>query len=128
MPAIGQHEVLVIDQKNWQLVQRIPVAGQPVFVMSRPDGRQVWVNFAFPDNHKVQVIDVKDLAVIKTLEPGKAVLHMEFTPRGEAVWMAVRDDDKVKVYATETLEPTAELPAHKPSGIFFSHRAHKLGL
>ncbi|NBV75289.1 MAG: protein nirF, partial [Methylococcaceae bacterium] len=121
-------EVLVIDQKNWQLVQRIPVAGQPVFVMSRPDGRQVWVNFAFPDNHKVQVIDVKDLAVIKTLEPGKAVLHMEFTPRGEAVWMAVRDDDKVKVYATETLEPTAELPAHKPSGIFFSHRAHKLGL
>lgn len=128
VPAIGQHEVLVIDQSNWELLQRIPVAGQPVFVMSRPDARQVWVNFAFPDNQKVQVIDVKDFAVIKTLEPGKAVLHMEFTPRGEAVWMAVRDDDKVKIYDTETLEPTAELPAHKPSGIFFSNRANRLGL
>ena len=128
VPAIGQHEVLVIDQSNWQLLQRIPVAGQPVFVMSRPDARQVWVNFAFPDNHKVQVIDVKDYSVIKTLEPGKAVLHMEFTPRGEAVWMAVRDEDKVKIYDTESLEATAELPAHKPSGIFFSNRANQLGL
>ena len=128
VPAIGQHEVLVIDQSNWQLLLRIPVAGQPVFVMSRPDARQVWVNFAFPDNQKVQVIDVKDFAVVKTLEPGKAVLHMEFTPRGEAVWMAVRDEDKLKVYDTESLEAIAELPAHKPSGIFFSHRANKLGL
>ena len=35
---------------TWQQVARIPVRGQPVFVMARPDGRQVWVNFAFPDN------------------------------------------------------------------------------
>jgi protein NirF len=50
IPAVGQHEVLVMDKHNWQLVKRIPVAGQPVFVMSQPDGRQIWVNFAFPDN------------------------------------------------------------------------------
>jgi protein NirF len=46
VPAIGRHEVLVIDMLNWQQVGRIAVHGQPVFVMSRPDGRQVWVNFA----------------------------------------------------------------------------------
>ena len=128
VPAVGQHEVLVIDKRDWQLIKRIPVAGQPVFVMSRPDARQVWVNFAFPDNQHVQVIDVKDFSVIRTLEPGKAVLHLEFTPRGEAVWMAVRDEDKVMVYDTETLLSVAQLPAHKPSGIFFTNRANQLGL
>ena len=128
IPAIGQHEVLVVDQRGWKLMRRIPVAGQPVFVMSRPDARQVWVNFAFPDNQTVQVIDVKDFNVLKTLNPGKAVLHMEFTPRGEAVWLAVRDEDRVMVYDTETLVETARLPAQKPSGIFFSNRANQLGL
>jgi protein NirF len=128
VPAVGQHEVLVIDRHSWQLVKRIPVAGQPVFVTARPDGRQVWVNFAFPDNQQLQVVDVKDLSVIKTLQPGKAVLHMEFTPRGEAVWLAVRDEDRVMVYDTETLAETARLPADKPSGIFFSSRANQLGL
>ena len=128
IPAIGQHEVLVVDQRDWALVRRIPVAGQPVFVMSRPDARQVWVNFAFPDNQTVQVIDVKDFNVLKTLNPGKAVLHMEFTPRGEAVWLAVRDEDRVMVYDTETLVEIARIPAQKPSGIFFSNRANQLGL
>jgi protein NirF len=50
LPAVGRHEVLVVDTVTWQESGRIPVKGQPVFVMARPDGRQVWVNFAFPDN------------------------------------------------------------------------------
>ena len=36
LPAIGRHEVLVVDTQTWQEVGRIPVAGQPVFVMARP--------------------------------------------------------------------------------------------
>lgn len=127
VPAVGQHEVLVIDKNDWRLVRRIPVAGQPVFVSARPDGRQIWVNFAFPDNQTVQVIDVKDFSVVKTLQPGKAVLHMEFSPRGESVWLAVRDDDRLMVYDTETFMETARIPAQKPSGIFFSDRANRIG-
>lgn len=127
-PAIGQHKVLVIDKNTWELHDTIEVAGQPVFVMARPDARQIWVNFAFPDNNQVQVIDTKDLSVIKTLSPGKGVLHMEFTPRGEQVWIALRDDDSLAVYDTETLQEIARLPASKPNGIFFSSRAHRIGL
>jgi protein NirF len=128
IPAMGKHEVLVIDKRQWQLVKRIPVAGQPVFVMARPDARQVWVNFAFPDNHQLQVIDAKDLQLIKTLTPGKAVLHMEFTPRGEDVWVSVRDDNQIIVYDTASFAIQQKLPANKPSGIFFTSRAHQLGL
>src|SRR5574343_778153 len=126
VPAIGQHEVLVIDRHDWELVKRIPVAGQPVFVSGRPDGRQIWVNFAFPDNQTVQVLDVKDFNVVKTLQPGKAVLHMEFSPRGESVWLAVRDEDRLMIYDTETFMETGRLPAQKPSGIFFSDRANRI--
>jgi len=128
VPAIGRHEVLVIDTDTWQSRSAIPVHGQPVFVMAQPDGRQVWVNYAFPDNGVVQVIDTETLAVTRTLTPGKAVLHMEFTPRGEHVWISARDDDRLGVYDTLTLERIATLSADKPSGIFFTARANRIGL
>lgn len=128
IPAVGQHKVLVIDTRTWTQQAAIDVHGQPVFVMARPDGRQVWVNYAHPDNDTVQVIDAESYDIIKTLKPGKAVLHMEFTARGEKVWVSVRDENRINVYDTASLEKTATLPASKPSGIFFTHRAHRIGL
>lgn len=127
VPAVGRHAVLVIDMRDWREAARIPVAGQPVFVIARPDGRQLWVNFAPPDNDKVQVIDVLTRQVIRTLKPGRAVLHMEFTPRGEACWLSVRDENRVDVYDTSTFALKASLPAEKPSGIFFTARANRIG-
>ena len=127
MPAVGHHAVIVADQTNWRELARIPVHGQPVFVVARPDARQVWVNFAFPDNEVVQVIDVPSRTVVKTLKPGKAVLHLEFTPRGEQVWISARDSDKVVIYDTATFAKLGELPAQSPSGIFFTVRAHRMG-
>lgn len=128
VPAVGLHDVLVIDRATWKEVARIPVHGQPVFVIGRPDARQVWVNFAHPRNDTVQVIDVDTLKVVHTFKPGKAVLHLEFTPRGEAVWLSVRDEDRVDIVDTRTFERIGTLPARKPSGIFFTHRAHEIGL
>jgi protein NirF len=128
LPAVGQHEVLVVDTQTWKEVGRIAVHGQPIFVVARPDGRQVWVNFAHPLNDTVQVIDTQSLKIIHAMEPGKGVLHMEFTPRGENVWLSVRDADQLQVYDTETFERVAQLQAEKPSGIFFTARAHRTGL
>lgn len=127
VPAIGRHEVLILDTETWLEVARVKVAGQPVFVIARPDGRQVWVNFAFPDNANVDVIDVEKRSVVKQLVPGKAVLHMEFTPRGEAVWISARDDNRVMVYDTTSFAQRAVLPAESPSGIFFTTRAARIG-
>ncbi|MCO5110745.1 MAG: protein nirF [Burkholderiaceae bacterium] len=127
LPAIGRHEVLVVDTDTWQEVGRIAVAGQPVFVMARPDGRQVWVNFAVPDYHRVQVIDTTTQQIVRTLEPGKAVLHMEFTPRGESVWISARDDHRVTVFDTQSFAVQATMTIDSPSGIFFTSRAARLG-
>ncbi len=127
LPAIGHHEVLVVDTATWQPVANIPVRGQPVFVMARPDGREIWVNFAHPDNSHVQVIDTLTQQVTHTLLPGKVVLHMEVTPRGEAVWISARDDNKVVLYDTRTKQVMLELAANAPSGIFFTSRAARIG-
>lgn len=127
LPAIGRHEVLVVDTATWREVGRIPVKGQPVFVMARPDGRQVWVNFAFPDNSWVQVIDTLNGRIEKTLQPGQAILHMEFAPRGEEVWLSARDDNTVSIYDTATFARKATLTADSPSGIFFTSRAARIG-
>lgn len=128
VPAVGRHEVIVINMRNWQEAGRIAVHGQPIFVMARPDGRHVWVNFALPDNDTIQVIDTQSLAVINQLKPGKGVLHMEFEPRGEEVWLSVRDENRVEVYDTSSFERKASIPANKPSGIFLTARAHRIGL
>ena len=127
LPAIGRHEVLVVDVGNWREVGRIKVKGQPVFVMERPDGRQIWVNYAFPDNSWVEVIDTLTGKIVQTLEPGKAILHMEFTPRGEHVWLSARDDNKVLIYDTASFAKVGEFAAQAPSGIFFTSRANRTG-
>lgn len=128
VPAVGHHEVLVINTLDWSEAGRIKVHGQPVFVMARPDGRNIWVNFAVPNNNTLQVIDTQSLKIIKTLTPGKGVLHMEFEPRGGEVWASVRDEDRIAVFNTETFEQLTSFAAKKPSGIFFTSRAHRIGL
>lgn len=127
LPAVGRHEVLVVDTEKWTLAGKILVAGQPVFVVGQPGSRRVWVNFAFPDNRTVQVIDAMEKKVVKTLHPGEGVLHLEFTPRGENAWVSARDSDKLVVYDTETFQVLKELPSSSPSGIFFTPRAHRTG-
>ncbi|WP_409559078.1 cytochrome D1 domain-containing protein [Cupriavidus sp. SZY C1] len=129
LPAIGRHELLVADPaRDWQEQARVAVAGQPVFAMARPDGRQVWVNFAFPRNDTVQVVDTATRQVVRTMTPCRGVLHMEFTPKGEALWLSCRDDNRVEVYDTATLRRIATLPAEQPSGIFFTARAQRFGM
>ncbi len=128
VPAVGQHKVLVVSTKTWEMVAEIPAHSQPIFVMAQPDNRQIWVNFAYPDNNTIQIFNSETFELVKTLTPGPAVLHMEFTPRGEHVWMSVRDSNKVQIYDTQTQTLLKTLKSKSPSGIFFTNRAHHIGL
>jgi len=128
VPAVGQHKVLVVSTKTWQQVAEIPAHSQPIFVMAQPDNRQIWVNFAHPDNNTIQIFNTETFELVNTLTPGPAVLHMEFTPRGEQVWMSVRDNNEVQIYDTQTQTLLKTLKSKSPSGIFFTNRAHQIGL
>ncbi len=128
LPAVGRHEVLWVDARSLEEAGRTKTHGQPVFAVARPDGRQVWVNFAHPLNDTVQIIDTPSGEVVHSLNPGPAVLHMEFTPRGHEVWVSVRDAGRVDIYDTRSFEKLGEIAAETPSGIFFTARAHRTGL
>lgn len=128
LPAVGQHELLWVDRESLQEVARTPVHGQPVFIIAQPGSPFVWVNFATPLNDTVQVVDSRTHEVVRTLTPGAAVLHMEFAPRGAEVWISARDDNRVMIYDTRTFGLVGEIAAESPSGIFFTARAHRIGL
>ena len=127
LPAVGRNEVLFVNTETWAEAGRVEVHGQPVFVIVQPGGRRAWVNFAFPKNDTVQVIDIPSRKVIHELKPGRAVLHMEFTPRGEQVWVSSRDDNRVTVYDTASFAALTQMPADHPSGIFMTSRAFATG-
>ena len=127
LPAAGQHEVLLLNLETMREEARIPAHSQPVFCVARPDGREVWINFAHPHNNTVQVLDVFTRKIVHTFQPGPAVLHLEFTPRGHEVWISVRDADRIDIYDVRTRTKKAEIAGVKPSGIFFTARAHRLG-
>lgn len=127
LPAVGRHELIAVDAHGFTEKGRVATHGQPVFAVARPDGRQVWVNFAYPKNDTIDVVDVQTLKLVHRFAPGPAVLHLEFTPRGNEVWVSVRDADRIDVYDTATFTKKAEISAQKPSGIFFTARATRIG-
>jgi protein NirF len=53
---------------------------------------------------------------------------MEFTPRGESVWISARDSNRVSVIDTSTFAIQKTLDVDAPSGIFFTSRAARTGL
>lgn len=127
IPGVGRHELIAVDTRSFLESGRVATYGQPVFAVARPDGRHVWVNFAHPLNDTIDVVDTLTLKVVHRFKPGPAVLHMEFTPRGHEVWVSVRDADRVQVYDAMTFAKKAELEVRKPSGIFFTARATRIG-
>ncbi len=127
LPAVGRHELIAVDTRSFAEAGRVATYGQPVFAVARPDGRHVWVNFAHPLNDTIDIVDTLTLKVIHRFAPGPAVLHMEFTPRGNEVWVSVRDADRVDIYDAATFAKKGQISAQKPSGIFFTARATRIG-
>jgi protein NirF len=75
----------------------------------------------------VGVIDTRFKVIAKTLKPGLEIYHMQFTPKGEAVYISSNGSGKVFVCDTRTDEVIKEIQLKKPSGVFCSDRAHKFG-
>ncbi|HSB12468.1 MAG TPA: cytochrome D1 domain-containing protein [Blastocatellia bacterium] len=62
-------EVIVFDAATRKELKRIPVGAVPVGILVQPDGRRAFV--ASTQANKVSVINLDDLTVIGTIEPGR---------------------------------------------------------
>ena len=132
VPAVGEKRAIVYNMRDWSVVKSIPIAGTGLFVVARPGGREVWVdNVAAPGSREerlMQIIDVETLTVKKTIDAGKGAINPQFTPKGEAVYISVMGENKVRVYDADSYELIKEIDVRKPSGIFCTDRTSKFGL
>lgn len=127
MPALKREWAIVYNAKTWELIKYVDLKGTALYTVTRPGNRYVWVDLVGKNGDLIQVIDVQKLEVVKTLEPGKGATHPQFTPKGEAVYISLMDDNKVVVYDASDYKLIKEFPADHPSGIFNASRAHKFG-
>ncbi|MBW1774260.1 MAG: protein nirF [Deltaproteobacteria bacterium] len=127
-PAVGEERLAVYEFGTWKLIKSINLAGTPMFAMSSPDGRYIWINFSGTNNRYLQVVDSLKLQVIRTLDIGDRVFHMGFSPKGKSIYISSYGENKVVVLDTNTFEKIKEIPVRGPSGIFSSVRAHIMGL
>lgn len=128
-PIVGVSGLAVISTRDWTIEKTVDLAAYPVFTVLRPDGRQLWVNYAMGEKHDtMQVIDLKTMTVSKTLKPGAKVFHMQFTPKGNEIYASVNGEDKVVIYNTDTFEVVKQIAVPQPSGIFCSNRSSLFGM
>jgi len=128
LPALKREVALVYSTRDWTPLPPIPISGTALYTVVRPDRRQVWVDIVGKNGDRVDVIDVGEMRVTRTLEPGPGATHPQFTPKGDAAYISLMDGGKVIVYDTATFQVIREFPARRPSGIFFADRAHRFGM
>jgi protein NirF len=129
VPLVGEKRLAVLDRNTWMLERSVPLRGHPVYAVRSPTEREIWVSFSGEDDDRfVQVVDAESLQVTATIELGRRIYHMDFTPRGSHVLVSANADNKLLLVnaATHEIEDVEELDS--PSGIFGVWRAFRIGL
>jgi protein NirF len=122
IPAVGNKKVFVFDH-DFNLVKAIDVEGNPVFTALSPDKRWLAVTFSGKKFPVVQIVDAKNLKVVRRLEfPGR-ILHVRWSPTGPYLYFSINDKDIVQAYRVADKDPkkwwlNLEWQIPKPSGIF----------
>ncbi len=129
VPLVGEERLVVLDRKTWEFKQSIPVRGHPVYSVRSPTEREIWVSFSGEgDDAWIDVIDTTTQKVTKSIEVGRRVYHMDFTPRGGYVLVSANADDKLVLVDTSTYSIVDRQTLSSPSGIFGIWRAFRIGL
>jgi len=129
VPLVGEDRLAVLDRRTWEFARSIPLRGHPVYAVRSPTEREVWVSFSGEaDDAFVQIIDTERLQVTDTLEIGKRIYHMDFTPRGAHVLISANGANKLFLVDASTHHIEDEQTLASPSGIFGVWRAFRIGL
>ena len=118
IPAVGDNKVLVYDM-DFKFVKNISVKGLPVFTSLSPNKKYLAVTFSGKDFPYIQIIDTKNLKVIKEFSFSGKVLHVRWSKEEPNLYVSVNDANLVAVIDTNSWEVKDKiLGIKKPSGIF----------
>ena len=129
VPLPGEARLAVLDKDSFAYLESIPLRGNPVYAVRSPTGREIWVSFSGEeDDAWIQIIDTETLKVKRSLEVGRKIYHMDFTPRGSHVLVSANKDDKLLLIDANTYKIVDEQTLDSPSGVFGVWRAFQIGL
>ncbi|MFW6066779.1 MAG: cytochrome D1 domain-containing protein [Myxococcota bacterium] len=129
VPLVGRAELAVLDRSTFAYRRTIELRGHPVYAVASPAGHEVWVSFSGEDDDRfVQIVDAESLAVEQTVELGRRIYHMDFTPRGAHVLVSANGAGELYLVDASTREVVDREPLDSPSGVFGPWRAYRIGL
>ncbi len=129
VPLVGEKRLVVLDRDTWAFKRSVPVRGHPVYAVRSPTEREIWVSFSGEaDDAWVDVIDVGKQEVVRSIEVGRRIYHMDFTPRGAYVLVSANQDNTLALIDASTYEVIDRETVASPSGVFGVWRAFRIGL
>jgi protein NirF len=125
IPAVGDNAVMVYD-KNFKFIKNIEVQGLPVFTALSPDKKYLAVTFSGKDFPTIQIVDTKNLKIMKTFKFTGKVLHVRWSNVDDYLYVSVNDTNQVNVINTKEWFLEREIFQLKaPSGIFIYNVENK---
>ena len=118
IPAVGDNAVMVYD-KDFKFIKNIEMKGLPVFTALSPDKKYLAVTFSGKNFPTIQIVDTKNLKIMKTFTFNGKVLHVRWSNVDKSLYVSVNDANQVNVIDTEDWFLEREIFQIKsPSGIF----------
>ncbi len=128
IPLVGEKRLAVLDREKWEFKKSIPLRGNPVYAIMSPAGREIWVTFSGADDDRfIQIIDTETGETRETIEAGRKIYHLSFSPRGDEVYVSANADNRFLVIDARTRKTVREFEVPSPSGIFGPWRAFQIG-
>ncbi|NPA50512.1 MAG: nitrite reductase [Epsilonproteobacteria bacterium] len=125
IPAVGDKKVFVFDRK-FHLVKAIEVDGNPVFTSLSPNKKYLAVTFSGKDFPKVQIVDTKDLKVLREFKFDGWILHLRWSKSQPVLYFSVNTKDRVDAYdVSKSVDEWSRVGSWKvprPSGIFIFYK------
>ena len=122
IPAVGNKKVFVFDH-DFNFVKAIDVEGNPVFTALSPDKKWLAVTFSGKKFPVVQIVDAKNLKVVRRFEFPGMILHVRWSPNHPYLYFSINDKDMVQAFKVSDPDPknwwlNLEWQVPRPSGIF----------
>ena len=129
VPLVGESRLVVLDRGDFSFQGSIPLRGHPVYAVRSPTEREIWVSFSGAgDDAFIDVVDTDKQAVTRSIEVGRRIYHMDFTPRGAYALVTANADDALVLVDATTYEIVDRQTLRSPSGVFGVWRAFRIGL
>jgi protein NirF len=120
LPAVRDRKLHFLDRTDFSYKGALELDGNPVFVVTSPDGKHAAVSFSGDYENHLAIVDPETHKVVSDIDAGRRVMHFRYSADGSKLYLSSFFDNKVKVFNTQNWELLTEIPVPTPSGVFLA--------